>query len=207
MELAIRTTTADDTRDAGAALADVLRTHDVVVLTGELGAGKTTFVQGVARGLGATEHVASPTFTLVREYVSGRVPVAHVDLYRLEREQDVIDLALDELEDGERVLLVEWGDPVADLLADERLRIEFAADLDDVRHIAIASVGPSWEERGGDAHGRARQMGRRHDRRRDRHLHAAGLGGDRHRDGDPRPDPDRRHRPSGKRHAGAASSC
>ena len=149
MELAIRTTTADDTRDAGAALADVLRTHDVVVLTGELGAGKTTFVQGVARGLGATEHVASPTFTLVREYVSGRVPVAHVDLYRLEREQDVIDLALDELEDGERVLLVEWGDPVADLLADERLRIEFAADLDDVRHIAIASVGQSWEERGG----------------------------------------------------------
>ena len=149
MELAIRTTTADDTRDAGAALADVLRTHDVVVLTGELGAGKTTFVQGVARGLGATEHVASPTFTLVREYVSGRVPVAHVDLYRLEREQDVIDLALDELEDGERVLLVEWGDPVADLLADERLRIEFAADLDDVRHITIASVGPSWGERGG----------------------------------------------------------
>ena len=149
MELAIRTATAADTRDAGAALAEVLRTHDVVVLTGELGAGKTTFVQGVARGLGATEHVASPTFTLVREYVSGRVPVAHVDLYRLEREQDVIDLALDELEDGERVLLVEWGDPVADLLADERLRIEFAADLDDVRHIAIASVGPSWEERGG----------------------------------------------------------
>ena len=126
MELAIRAATAEDTRDVGAALAGVLRSHDVVVLTGELGAGKTTFVQGIARGLGATEHVASPTFTLVREYVSGRVPVAHVDLYRLEREQDVIDLALDELEDGERVLLVEWGDPVAELLADERLRVEFA---------------------------------------------------------------------------------
>ncbi|MEP6758949.1 MAG: tRNA (adenosine(37)-N6)-threonylcarbamoyltransferase complex ATPase subunit type 1 TsaE [Actinomycetota bacterium] len=147
MELEIRAATADDTRDAGAALAGVLRTHDVVVLTGELGAGKTTLVQGIARGLGATEHVASPTFTLVREYVSGRVPVAHVDLYRLQREQDVIDLALEELEDGERVLLVEWGDPVADLLADERLRIEFTADVDDVRHLTIATVGPSWDER------------------------------------------------------------
>ena len=150
MELAIRAATAEDTRDVGAALAGVLRSHDVVVLTGELGAGKTTFVQGIARGLGATEHVASPTFTLVREYVSGRVPVAHVDLYRLEREQDVIDLALDELEDGERVLLVEWGDPVAELLADERLRVEFAADPDDVRHITVATIGPSWEERAGD---------------------------------------------------------
>ncbi len=150
MELAIRAATAEDTRDVGAALAPLLRSHDVVVLTGELGAGKTTFVQGIARGLGATEHVASPTFTLVREYVSGRVPVAHVDLYRLEREQDVIDLALDELEEGERVLLVEWGDPVAELLADERLRVEFAADPDDVRRITIATIGPSWEERAGD---------------------------------------------------------
>ena len=150
MELAIRAATAEDTRDVGAAIAGLLRMHDVVVLTGELGAGKTTFVQGIARGLGATEHVASPTFTLVREYVSGRVPVAHVDLYRLEREQDVIDLALDELEEGERVLLVEWGDPVAELLADERLRVEFAADADDVRRITVATIGPSWEERADD---------------------------------------------------------
>ena len=150
MQLAISAATPDDTRDVGAALADVLRTHDVVVLTGELGAGKTTLVQGIARGLGATEHVASPTFTLVREYVSGRVPLANVDLYRLEREQDVIDLALDELEGGERVLLVEWGDPVAELLADERLRIELTADPDDVRHLTIATFGPSWHERGDD---------------------------------------------------------
>ena len=150
MQLVIRAATPEDTRDVGAALADLLRTHDVVVLTGELGAGKTTLVQGIARGLGATEHVASPTFTLVREYVSGRVPLAHVDLYRLEREQDVIDLALDELEGGERVLLVEWGDPVAELLADERLRIELTADLDDVRHLTLATLGPSWDERAAD---------------------------------------------------------
>jgi tRNA threonylcarbamoyladenosine biosynthesis protein TsaE len=144
------TDTADATRELGAALAACLLPHDVVVLTGELGAGKTTLVQGIARGLGATEHVASPTFTLVREYTSGRVPLAHVDLYRLEREQDVLDLALDELEDGERVLLVEWGDPVAELIAEERLRIELTADTDDVRRISITTVGPSWDARAGE---------------------------------------------------------
>jgi len=147
----LETRTADDTRAAGAALAPFLRPRDVVVLTGELGAGKTTFVQGVAAGLGATEHVASPTFTLVREYVSGRVPLAHVDLYRLDREQDVIDLALDELEDGERVLLVEWGDPVAELLADDRLRIELVGidptGADETRRITLEPSGDTWAER------------------------------------------------------------
>ena len=150
----LETRTADDTRAAGAALAPFLRPRDVVVLTGELGAGKTTFVQGVAAGLGATEHVASPTFMLVREYVSGRVPLAHVDLYRLDREQDVIDLALDELEDGERVLLVEWGDPVAELLADDRLRIELVGidptGADETRRITVEPSGDTWAERRAD---------------------------------------------------------
>jgi tRNA threonylcarbamoyladenosine biosynthesis protein TsaE len=147
MEIVARTRTAEETRSLGAALGPLLRRRDVVVLTGELGAGKTTLVQGVAAGIGASEHVASPTFTLVREYTSGRVPLAHVDLYRLEREQDVIDLALDELEDGERVLLVEWGDPVAELLADDRLRVELTADEDDVRTIRVSTVGEAWRER------------------------------------------------------------
>jgi len=147
MECVAHTETAAATRDLGAALSEFLHAHDVVVLTGELGAGKTTLVQGIARGLGATEHVASPTFTLVREYTSGRVPLAHVDLYRLEREQDVLDLALDELEDGERVLLVEWGDPVAELIAEERLRIELTAHDRDVRRIAVTTVGPAWDAR------------------------------------------------------------
>jgi tRNA threonylcarbamoyladenosine biosynthesis protein TsaE len=151
VELVIRTSNADETRAAAARLGELLRLRDVVVLTGDLGAGKTTFVQGVARGVGATEHVASPTFTLVREYVSGRVPLAHVDLYRLDRQQDVIDLALDELEDGERVLLVEWGDPVAELLGAERLRIELTGEdptgEDETRRIVLDTVGNSWDDR------------------------------------------------------------
>src|SRR5438093_11431182 len=82
MLISLRAATADDTRAIGQAIADPLRAHDVVMLTGELGAGKTTFVQGVVRGLGVDDPVVSPTFTLVRGYV-GRLAVAHVDVYRL----------------------------------------------------------------------------------------------------------------------------
>jgi tRNA threonylcarbamoyladenosine biosynthesis protein TsaE len=151
MDLALRSGTADDTRRIGEALADLLRPHDVVVLTGELGAGKTTLVQGLAHGLGATEHVTSPTFTLVREYVTGRVPVAHVDVYRLERVQDVVDLTLEELLEGEGVLLVEWGDAVEELLAPDRLRVELTgidpSGGSEERRIELTSTGPSWEAR------------------------------------------------------------
>jgi tRNA threonylcarbamoyladenosine biosynthesis protein TsaE len=151
MDLAVRSRTAEETRALGQALAALLRVHDVLMLTGELGAGKTTLVRGIARGLGAEEHVASPTFTLVREYVTGRIPVAHVDVYRLDRVQDVVDLALDELEDGECVLIVEWGDAVEELLPEDRLRIEMTTidptGADETRAIAIEGRGPSWLER------------------------------------------------------------
>ena len=151
MELLLRTATADDTRGVGAAIAPLLRIGDVVVLTGELGAGKTTLVRGIASGLGAAEHVASPTFTLVREYVTGRVPVAHVDVFRLDRVQDVVDLALDELEGGACVLIVEWGDAVEELLPDDRLRVELTtedpAGETDARRITITSAEASWLER------------------------------------------------------------
>jgi tRNA threonylcarbamoyladenosine biosynthesis protein TsaE len=128
----------------------VLRPHDVIVLTGELGAGKTTLTQGIARGLGAEEHVASPTFTLVREYVSGRLPIAHVDVYRLQRAQDVLDLALEEVEGGhDGVLIVEWGDPVVELLGPERLRIELTSPDPSVetRTLRLGATGASWIER------------------------------------------------------------
>jgi tRNA threonylcarbamoyladenosine biosynthesis protein TsaE len=151
VELLLRTATADDTRGVGAAIAPLLRISDVLVLTGELGAGKTTLVRGIASGLGAAEHVASPTFTLVREYVTGRVPVAHVDVFRLDRVQDVVDLALDELEGGACVLIVEWGDAVEELLPDDRLRVELTTEdptgETDVRLITITSAGASWLER------------------------------------------------------------
>jgi tRNA threonylcarbamoyladenosine biosynthesis protein TsaE len=154
VELLLRTATADDTRGVGAAIAPLLRIGDVLVLTGELGAGKTTLVRGIASGLGTAEHVASPTFTLVREYVTGRIPVAHVDVFRLERVQDVVDLALDELEGGACVLIVEWGDAVEELLPDDRLRVELTTEDQaaetDARRITITSAGASWLERADD---------------------------------------------------------
>ena len=85
-----------------------MRAGDIVLLTGDLGAGKTTFVRGVARGAGSSAPVASPTFQLVRVY-SGRVQVAHVDLYRIETPTELTDLGLDELAD-EGAVVIEWGD-------------------------------------------------------------------------------------------------
>jgi tRNA threonylcarbamoyladenosine biosynthesis protein TsaE len=87
-----------------------LRSGDVVLLTGELGAGKTTFVRGVAQGMNSTAPVASPTFQLVRVY-HGRVQLAHVDLYRIENQAELGDLGLDELAD-QGAVVVEWGDRV-----------------------------------------------------------------------------------------------
>lgn len=150
MEVLLRAETAEDTRDIGDALSRLFRPRDAVILTGELGAGKTTFVQGVARGLGIEDAVVSPTFTLVKEYV-GRIDMAHVDVYRLDRMQDVMDLGLGELGEGEDLLLVEWGDAVVELLPAERLRVELVgedpAGGSEVRRMAVSGHGSSWDER------------------------------------------------------------
>jgi tRNA threonylcarbamoyladenosine biosynthesis protein TsaE len=148
--LVVRTQTAEETRALGACLAEVFSQRDVVLLTGELGAGKTTLVQGIVAGLGSSDHVQSPTFTLIREY-TGRLVVAHVDVYRLERVQDVVDLGLEEIGDGEALLLVEWGDAVQDLLPADRLQVAITTldptGSDDARRIELTSQGPSWDSR------------------------------------------------------------
>ena len=124
----------------------MLRPGDLVVLTGELGAGKTTFVKGVARALGVREHVTSPTFTIVQEY-DGAVPVAHVDVYRLERVQELHDLGFEELLEG-RVVLVEWGEMIAPLLPRDRVEVRLSMmDDSDTRAVEIAACGPGWAAR------------------------------------------------------------
>ena len=149
MRITMLTTSAEETREVGEALASLLRMRDAVMLTGELGAGKTTFAQGVARGLGIEEQVSSPTFTLIKEY-SGFLDLAHVDVYRLDMVQDVVDLGLEELGGGDGVLLVEWGDTIEELLPDERLRVELVTDDaagESVRSISIIATGAGWSER------------------------------------------------------------
>jgi tRNA threonylcarbamoyladenosine biosynthesis protein TsaE len=150
MQLVCRAAEAEETRAIGECLASVLEPGDVLILWGELGAGKTTLVQGIARGLGIADHVVSPTFTLVREYV-GRLPVTHADVFRLDRVQDVIDLGLDEMAGRDGVLLVEWGDAVEDLLPADRLRVELTTEdpsgASEVRRIAFLGVGGTWNAR------------------------------------------------------------
>jgi tRNA threonylcarbamoyladenosine biosynthesis protein TsaE len=109
--ISLETSSPNETEAAGEELGRRLRPGDLVLLKGELGAGKTTFVRGIARGCGSAAPVASPTFQLVRIY-PGRLQLAHVDLYRLEEGDELRDLGLDELLDMGAVV-VEWGDRLA----------------------------------------------------------------------------------------------
>jgi tRNA threonylcarbamoyladenosine biosynthesis protein TsaE len=117
------TDSAAETEAMGEELGKRLRIGDVVLLTGELGAGKTTFVRGVARGAGSVAPVASPTFQLVRVY-PGRIQLAHVDLYRVEHDTELADLGLEELA-GQGAVVIEWGD---------RLRVPGSA-LIEIEHL------------------------------------------------------------------------
>jgi tRNA threonylcarbamoyladenosine biosynthesis protein TsaE len=143
----LRTKSADDTRELAAELAAVARAGDIVLLSGELGAGKTTFTQGFGQGLGVTDPITSPTFTLMQIY-PGRLKVLHVDVYRLEHLQEVIDLGLPELLDDEAVALIEWGEAAEPVLPADflRVRIEFG-EADDDRVMTIEPVGRSWTGR------------------------------------------------------------
>ncbi len=133
---------ADATETAGAALGRVVRAGDVLALCGDLGAGKTTFVRGLALGAGAdAAEVASPTFALVNEY-AGRVVIAHLDLYRLERERELDDIGFDDLLDRPEVAaVIEWADRFAHRLPRDHLRIELT-HAGDARALTAAATGP-----------------------------------------------------------------
>src|SRR5262245_22783840 len=117
---AVTTQSAEETRAAGEALARTLRAGDVVALRGELGAGKTCFVQGVARGLHATTWATSPTFVLINEYRAD-LPIHHVDAYRTASPADMIEVGLLELLDGDGVTVIEWAERVDSLLPDRTI--------------------------------------------------------------------------------------
>lgn len=142
------TRAASETLALAERVATLLVPGDVIVLSGDLGAGKTVFAKGLARGLGVEQPVVSPTFTIVREY-QGRVRLLHLDVYRLDHVQEMIDLGLDEELDGEAVAIVEWGEAVGALLPPDRLEVRLAAlppeeADDDTRVVALVPVGPSW---------------------------------------------------------------
>jgi len=145
--MTFHTNSPQATQSFAAALGRLLAAGDLVLLVGELGAGKTAFAQGLARGLGVDEPVTSPTFTIVHEY-EGRIPLVHVDVYRLDRVQDLYDLGFDELVDDGRVTVVEWGDRVEHLVPADHLvvRIEPGA-ADNERVVELAYHGVTWRDR------------------------------------------------------------
>lgn len=156
--LTLRSLAPDVTRSVAAAIARHLAPGDLVALTGELGAGKTCFVQGAARELGVIERVRSPSFMLRRDY-EGRLGVTHLDVYRLDTFGEVLDLGHDEPGQRERVTFVEWGDAIRPLLPPDHLEVEFrlpppdaAVPLDigdeaEPRTLVLRAHGSRWLQR------------------------------------------------------------
>lgn len=143
-----RTLSADQTRALARSLAALLQPGDLILLAGDLGAGKTTFAQGLAAGLGVEGPVTSPTYTIVQEY-EGRVPVAHVDVYRLERLQEVYELGYEELVDETRVTMIEWGDVVAHAFPPDHLLVRIdPVGVGDERAVVVECHG-RWKHRQG----------------------------------------------------------
>lgn len=137
---------AEQTRRLGAHLGGVAKRGDVVLLEGEFGSGKTTFTQGIARGLGIDAHyVNSPTFTLINEY-RGRQRLYHVDLYRLEDEEQVATLGLDDYFDGSGITVIEWPEQAAPWLPDEKLVIKFGYLSDTKRTLRFFPYGERAHE-------------------------------------------------------------
>lgn len=141
------TRSTDETLELARAVGELLRPGDVVSLVGALGAGKTVFARGVARALGVTELVVSPTFTIVREY-EGRVPLVHVDVYRIDAVQELHDLGFEEVVRDDAVTIVEWGDMIDGLLPGDRLDVRLTPGAaDDERVVEIEGHGRSWSTR------------------------------------------------------------
>ena len=142
----ITTHSADETQALGQKLASRLAPGDVIAYFGDLGAGKTAFTRGLAQGLGITDPVTSPTYTLVNEYLSGRIPLFHFDMDRLSSSDELFDIGWEDYLSRGGVCAVEWSENVEDALQDAiRVTIEKDADEPDTRHITITG-GPRFED-------------------------------------------------------------
>jgi tRNA threonylcarbamoyladenosine biosynthesis protein TsaE len=143
-----RSASVEETRQLAARVQPVLVAGDVILLGGDLGAGKTAFTQGLARAMGIVEPVTSPTFTLVRTYDPpgrGGLRLVHADVYRLDHLQEVVDLGLPELLDDDAVAVIEWGEVAAPVLPRDYLEIRMDfGDGDDERLVSLVPIGVRW---------------------------------------------------------------
>ncbi|ALV21920.1 tRNA (adenosine(37)-N6)-threonylcarbamoyltransferase complex ATPase subunit type 1 TsaE [Carnobacterium antarcticum] len=136
----------DETKAIAAALAAFLVPGDIILLEGDLGAGKTTFTKGLATGLGIKRVIKSPTYTIIREYLDGRLPLYHMDVYRLE-ETGGTDLGLEEYFEGDGVSIVEWATFIPEDIPSEYLQIKLQPSGEDLteRTITFKAVGQHYE--------------------------------------------------------------
>ena len=148
------TTGASGTRDLAAAVSGLARGGDLVLLVGDLGAGKTVFAQGFGVGLGVTDQITSPTFTLHNRY-AGRLTMHHLDVYRLDQVEEAADLGLAELLDDTSVTLIEWGSNIAPILPADYLEVALRYEdhpddvTDEHRRLELRCVGTRWSARSG----------------------------------------------------------
>jgi tRNA threonylcarbamoyladenosine biosynthesis protein TsaE len=142
------TKAVEQTKELAAAIAVLARAGDIVLLSGDLGAGKTAFVQGFARAIGIEEQVTSPTFTIAKSYEGTGLRLNHLDVYRLEHLQEAEDIGLAELVDDGSVTIIEWGEAVAPVLPADYLAVALAyGDGDDDRLLSLRPIGHRWSAR------------------------------------------------------------
>lgn len=132
----LRLNNEEDTRSLGLEIADALEPGDVVALIGDLGTGKTALTKYIAEGLGIKEEISSPTFTIVKEYRSGRLPLYHFDVYRLGSGDELLDIGAEDMLDGDGVCVIEWADITADVLPADSLVVKLDYGDDEGSRIA-----------------------------------------------------------------------
>lgn len=145
MKQVFYSTSQEETVHFAEKMGSLLKPSDVILLEGDLGAGKTTFTKGLAKGLGIDKVIKSPTFTIVREYKNGRLPLYHMDVYRLE-EASIDELGLFEYFDAGGVSVVEWAHFIASELPDTYLKLTIKRAGDEEREIILESYGARYDQ-------------------------------------------------------------
>ena len=141
----IATASANELKYIAERMAKYLFPGSFLALNGDLGSGKTTFTQGLAKGLGINEDISSPTFTIIKEYESGRLPLYHMDIYRIEQPEEMEDLGYEEYFYGDGICAIEWADNIRELWPEEYLEIVFVYN-DTGRVLEFRPVGRKYEE-------------------------------------------------------------
>ena len=142
--LQFKTNNARETENLGRKIADALKGGEVIAMTGDLGAGKTTMTKALAKGLGINEYVTSPTFTILNEY-EGRLKLFHFDVYRINDIEEMYDLGFEEYIYGDGVSIIEWSNLIEEILPKDTINIEILATGDDQRNITISGIGKRFE--------------------------------------------------------------